>query len=109
MREAVPTTMDERTESIERGYRTISARIGRTDFGHIRHRWRERFGRELGRKIEILDWLCSEGYERDEAEDMTLKKVVELLRPAPRRLNEIDQMILAVMEIDCKIIWSRDI
>ena len=40
---------------------------------------------------------------------MTLKKVVELLRPAPRRLNEIDQMILAVMEIDCKIIWSRDI
>ena len=40
---------------------------------------------------------------------MIVAPAVELLRPDPGRLDEIDQMILAVMEIDCKIIWSRDI
>ena len=40
---------------------------------------------------------------------MIVAPAVELLRPDPGRLDEIDQMILSVMEVDCKIIWSRDI
>lgn len=91
------------SEKTERATRILSTRIVRTGFGSLRHLWRERFGRKLESKTELLDWLCSEGYERDDAEDMTCEEVAELLRPDPNELDDNDRMILDAMPIGVKM------
>jgi hypothetical protein len=78
----------------------VSSTLIRTGLARVQHLWERRFGRKLQGRRELLNYLCAErGKPMNEAEDMTLDEVADMLRPDPSSLDVKDQMILEVMRI----------